>query len=202
MNTDFGAVFMKLLLPMALKHQVKPEDMVKTIVVLSDMQFDAAENYAEVQGPPPPPYTSTQATAPDADPQSPAALAAPYCGRHFKAVHESIREAWQAHGYELPTLVYWNLCTDAGARPVTGDTDNTVLVSGYSQGLLRGFMESGGFDAEVEDDAEEADAVEVTRDADGDVTGEQPKKKRRIDPTAGLKRAVEHPAYRGLRVVD
>jgi Domain of unknown function (DUF2828) len=153
MNTDFGAVFMKLLLPRALKHQVKPEDIVKTIVVLSDMQFDAAENYPEVQSDPPPAYNSIEATAPYADPQSPAAqaaLAAPYCGRHFKTVHESIRQAWQAHGYELPTLVYWNLRANAGARPVTGDTDNTMLVSGYSQGLLRGFMERGGFDAEVE----------------------------------------------------
>jgi hypothetical protein len=44
--------------------------------------------------------------------------------------------------------------------------------------------------------------VEVTQDAAGNVTDEQPKKKRRIDPTVGLKRAVEHPAYLGLRVAD
>lgn len=40
MNTDFEAVFLKLLLPLAQKHQVKPEDMVKRLFVFSDMQFD------------------------------------------------------------------------------------------------------------------------------------------------------------------
>ena len=42
MNTDFNAVFVKLLLPLAVKHQVKPEDMIKRLFVFSDMQFDEA----------------------------------------------------------------------------------------------------------------------------------------------------------------
>ncbi|KAG8906785.1 hypothetical protein FRB99_006162 [Tulasnella sp. 403] len=42
MNTDFEAVFLKLLLPMAIKHQLKREDMVKRLFVFSDMQFDQA----------------------------------------------------------------------------------------------------------------------------------------------------------------
>ncbi|KAK0483648.1 hypothetical protein IW261DRAFT_1550028 [Armillaria novae-zelandiae] len=42
MNTNFNAVFMKLLLPLAVKHQVKQEDMIKRLFVFSDMQFDQA----------------------------------------------------------------------------------------------------------------------------------------------------------------
>ncbi|KAK0197089.1 hypothetical protein F5146DRAFT_1099404 [Armillaria mellea] len=42
MNTNFNAVFMKLLLPLAIKHRVKQEDMIKRLFVFSDMQFDAA----------------------------------------------------------------------------------------------------------------------------------------------------------------
>ncbi|TEB37927.1 hypothetical protein FA13DRAFT_1761377 [Coprinellus micaceus] len=41
-NTDFNAVFMKLLLPLAKKHNIKQEDMIKRLFVFSDMQFDQA----------------------------------------------------------------------------------------------------------------------------------------------------------------
>ncbi|KAG8698552.1 hypothetical protein FRC08_005842 [Ceratobasidium sp. 394] len=40
MNTDYEAVFLKLLLPIAVKKRIKPEDMVKRLFVFSDMQFD------------------------------------------------------------------------------------------------------------------------------------------------------------------
>ncbi|KAK0459750.1 uncharacterized protein EV420DRAFT_1675583 [Desarmillaria tabescens] len=43
MNTNFNAVFMKLLLPLAVKHKVKQEDMIKRLFVFSDMQFDQAD---------------------------------------------------------------------------------------------------------------------------------------------------------------
>ncbi|KAG8716965.1 hypothetical protein FRC08_008425 [Ceratobasidium sp. 394] len=42
MNTDYEAVFLKLLLPTAIENQVKPEDMIKRLFVFSDMQFDAS----------------------------------------------------------------------------------------------------------------------------------------------------------------
>jgi hypothetical protein len=41
MNTDLNAVFLKLLLPLAVKHKVKQEDMIKRLFIFSDMQFDA-----------------------------------------------------------------------------------------------------------------------------------------------------------------
>lgn len=44
MNTNFNVVFMKLLLPLAIKHQVKQEDMIKRLFVFSDMQFDQADS--------------------------------------------------------------------------------------------------------------------------------------------------------------
>ncbi|KAF9525012.1 hypothetical protein CPB83DRAFT_860409 [Crepidotus variabilis] len=42
MNTDFSAVFLDLLLPLAIQNKVKQEDMIKRIFIFSDMQFDAA----------------------------------------------------------------------------------------------------------------------------------------------------------------
>jgi hypothetical protein len=41
MNTDFNAVFTKLLLPLAIKNKVPKEDMIKRLFVFTDMQFDA-----------------------------------------------------------------------------------------------------------------------------------------------------------------
>ena len=40
MNTNLNAVFVDLLLPLAVKHKVKQEDMIKRLFVFSDMQFD------------------------------------------------------------------------------------------------------------------------------------------------------------------
>jgi cation transport regulator ChaB len=42
-NTDLNAVFTKLLLPLAVKHQVPKEDMIKRLFVFTDMQFDEDE---------------------------------------------------------------------------------------------------------------------------------------------------------------
>ena len=39
-NTNFRAVFVDLLLPLAVKNKIKPEDMIKRLFVFSDMQFD------------------------------------------------------------------------------------------------------------------------------------------------------------------
>jgi len=43
-STDFEAVFLQLLLPMAIEHKLKKEDMVKRIFVFSDMQFNEAKS--------------------------------------------------------------------------------------------------------------------------------------------------------------
>lgn len=49
-NTDLHAVFVRLLLPLAVQHRVPREDMVKRLFVFSDMQFDAAEDAKEDPG--------------------------------------------------------------------------------------------------------------------------------------------------------
>ncbi|PPQ97716.1 hypothetical protein CVT26_001906 [Gymnopilus dilepis] len=42
MNTNLQSVFVDLILPLAVKNQVKPEDMIKRLFIFSDMQFDQA----------------------------------------------------------------------------------------------------------------------------------------------------------------
>ena len=40
MNTDLNAVFLDLILPLAIKNNIKQEDMIKQLFIFSDMQFD------------------------------------------------------------------------------------------------------------------------------------------------------------------
>ncbi|KAJ7662973.1 hypothetical protein B0H17DRAFT_1171606 [Mycena rosella] len=40
-NTDLNAVFLRLILPLAVKNKLRPEDMIKRLFVFSDMQFDS-----------------------------------------------------------------------------------------------------------------------------------------------------------------
>ncbi|KAJ7649848.1 hypothetical protein FB45DRAFT_974086 [Roridomyces roridus] len=41
-TTNLNAVFMRLILPLAIENRIKPEDMIKRLFVFSDMQFDQA----------------------------------------------------------------------------------------------------------------------------------------------------------------
>lgn len=176
MNTDFEAVFSKLILPMAVKNKLKQEDMVKRVFVFSDMQFDLAGN------------TSAWSTS-----------------------YERIKAEFEQAGYEIPELIFWNL---AGGRagwtghgdpiapkPVTSTDTGTSLVSGYSQGMLKVFLENGSFEGEEEEESE--DEVLVSKDDDDVVTAEAPKKKKaKMDPIRTVRKAIGHKAYDMLKVVD
>ena len=181
MNTDFVAVFERLLLPVAIRHKLKQEDMVKRVFVFSDMQFDQAEPTWGKKGENPEGKWDTA----------------------FKRIKKKYRKA----GYEMPELVFWNL---AGGRagytgfgdpiapkPVTAHEQNATLVTGYSQGTMKMFLEEGTFG----DGAEEA-VDEIMAEAGGDdeaLVEIQTKKK---DPMAGVWKAIGHNAYDMLRVID
>ncbi|KAK0250571.1 hypothetical protein LTS09_014275 [Friedmanniomyces endolithicus] len=83
---------------------------------------------------------------------------------------------------------------ETAPKPVTAAEKGTVLVSGYSQGQLKMFLENGQFiepEEEVtEQDGEEGDEVIVE------------KVKPKEDPLTVVKRAIGHDAYRMLKVVD
>ncbi|CAH0015923.1 unnamed protein product [Clonostachys rhizophaga] len=168
MNTDFEAVFLKLLLPMAREHNLKQEDMVKQVFVFSDMQFDEASSKSH----------------------------------RWTTSYERVSKAYKESGYEVPELVFWNLAggshSGQAPKPVTTEDEGTCLMSGYSQGLLKAFLEKGGFEDDEEEEQEEV--VVVTRDEGGDVTTETVKRKK--NPISMVKKAVSHEAYKMLRVVD
>ncbi|KAH7887290.1 hypothetical protein F5I97DRAFT_1935481 [Phlebopus sp. FC_14] len=141
MNTDFNAVFLKLILPLAVKHKIPQEQMIKRVFVFSDMQFDAARNDAS--------FGSDEVEANAAE---------------WKTNHDVIEKAYKDAGYEVPEIVYWDLSNAAVMHgitaPVTGEREGVALLSGYSSSLLKVFMD-------VDEEEEEGEAWVVV-DAQGE----------------------------------
>ena len=170
MSTDFVAVFEKLILPVARKHKVTQEDMVKQVFVFSDMQFNSAGS------------TDRWSTS-----------------------YERVKFQFELAGYEMPKLVFWNLAggragvtghgDPTAPKPVTAEEEGTALVSGYSQGMLKVFLDNGAF----EDPEAEEEIVEEEGD-DGETV--QVSKKQKMDPMSTVRKAISHKAYSMLQVVD
>ncbi|KAI7287661.1 hypothetical protein KC345_g456 [Hortaea werneckii] len=180
MNTDFVSVFEDLILPIAVENKLKQEDMVKQVFVFSDMQFDAARG-AEMFYP--------QAEKP----------------RDWNTSYDHIKKKFEEAGYAMPKLIFWNLAGGRGGyeessdgdetapKPVTAAEEGTALVSGYSQGQMKMFLDNGQF----EDPEDEVTEVE---NEDGEVVVAKVKAKQ--DPIAAVRKAISHPACRMLKVVD
>jgi hypothetical protein len=62
-------------------------------------------------------------------------------GGKSQTPHEVVRDEYEAAGYILPKIIFWNLASRSNALPVTIRDENTALVSGFSQTLLKAFME-------------------------------------------------------------
>ena len=52
-------------------------------------------------------------------------------------VFDSIRMKYQANGYEVPRLVFWNVCSRTNTIPLTQNKNGVVLVSGFSPAVLK-----------------------------------------------------------------
>jgi hypothetical protein len=176
MSTNFVAVFQDLILPMAVKNKLSQEQMVKRVFVFSDMQFNEAQR-----------------------------------ARGYSSSFERIKQSYADAGYEMPELIFWNLAggragypygiTDGdptAPKPVVSQEEGTTIVSGYSQGMLKVFLDNGTFE---DPDEEAEEEVKATDDGDAVVVDSQ-KKKRKLDPMTTVKKAISHKAYDPLVVLD
>jgi hypothetical protein len=109
---------------------------------------------------------------------------------------ERIKKKYADAGYEVPRLIFWNLAARSTDKPTTMDDVDTALVSGYSQGMLRAFLEAGVFD-----DEEEIVEEEVVEEGEDDLM-EVKKVKKKIDPLTVVKKTVGQKAFGMLEVVD
>ena len=161
MNTDFKAVFLNLLLPLAIKNKVKPEDMIKRLFVFSDMQFDAASGKAS--------------------------------GSNWETNHDIIEKAYEAAGYEMPQMVYWDLTAGSKTtREVESSTKKGVaMMNGFSPAMLKVFM------------GEEEEATEWENvDDDGETVTVVEKNEDQFNPINVMKKALMKKSFDRLVVVD
>ncbi|GER26081.1 hypothetical protein STAS_01701 [Striga asiatica] len=143
MNTDFQKVF-DLLLEVAMAGKLKPEQMIKRLLVFSDMEFDQARykgggygrfgggygcGYGGIRLGPPPSYTL------------PGVVGTPST---WETDYEAIVRKFGEKGYGecVPEIVFWNL-RDSPATPVAAGQPGVALVSGYSKNMMKVFLEEG-----------------------------------------------------------
>ncbi|KAF3225081.1 hypothetical protein TWF106_002961 [Orbilia oligospora] len=111
MNTDLQKVFTELLLPLAKKHNVKKEDMIKRLFVFSDMQFDlgTVDYYNKL------------------------------AGEKWGTTYDTIKKEYEAAGYDVPEIVYWDL-GKADTVEVNADREGVAMMKGFSAGMMKVFL--------------------------------------------------------------
>lgn len=116
MNTNVQAAFEKIL-SMAVSNRVAQEDMPETLLILSDMQFDAATSNGGW-------YRSEKVPA------------------WNKTAIQMMREKYEMAGYAMPKIVFWNLNAAYGRdnTPVKFDENGTALVSGFSPAIMESVL--------------------------------------------------------------
>lgn len=119
--TNLIGVF-KLILETATTFNVPNENMIKTLYVFTDMQFDSAIGNIPTS-------------------QSYNIYARSRNAPTEKTIYETIRQMHNERGYTMPNIVFWNLRDiSADAFPVTVSEEGTAMVSGFSAELLKVFM--------------------------------------------------------------
>lgn len=104
-NTNIEAAF-DMLLNTAIKTHCKQSDLPKSIIVVSDMEFDAARGY----------YSRGNS--------------------NINTLMESIREKWARYGYCLPHLIYWNCQARQNNIPEDIGCGLVSYVSGMSPSIF------------------------------------------------------------------
>ena len=108
-NTNVEAVF-DLILQTAVENHLKQEDLPSNILIVSDMEFDQGTSWGGT-------------------------------GSYFRysadrnALFESIKKKFLDKGYQLPRLVYWNVCSRTQTIPLQQNDLGVALVSGYSPAI-------------------------------------------------------------------
>jgi hypothetical protein len=126
MNTNIKAAFTNIL-NLAVSNNVAVDDMPDTLLILSDMQFDTANESGRDYG----------------------SYGASSYFSHRSSIHEPwnqnvmqlVQKLYADAGYTMPKIVFWNLKNDTSSNaPVKFDTLNTALVSGFSPSIMKAVL--------------------------------------------------------------
>ena len=116
MNTDLLKVF-ELILSQAKKLNVPESEMPTKILILSDMEFDAATRAGTT-------YSAWGGGSYKISEWNPTA-------------QEMIRTMYEEAGYKMPSIIYWNIQSRGNNIPVSFDATGTALISGFSPSILK-----------------------------------------------------------------
>ncbi|CAB9521767.1 Domain of unknown function (DUF2828) [Seminavis robusta] len=59
----------------------------------------------------------------------------------WKTDLEQLQEKYQAAGYKVPRVVFWDLVRDSRSSPSDFNTEGVTMLSGYSASLVKSFLE-------------------------------------------------------------
>lgn len=121
-NTDIGKVY-RLILDVAKSGNVPKEEMIERVLIISDMEFDAAVTI------------SGTAANERVKSLSEASLDRSYCPTNV-STFEFYKKEFEAAGYELPEIVFWNVEARDTHLPVTMNEKGVKLVSGASANIF------------------------------------------------------------------
>ena len=108
MSTNLEAAF-KLILNQATKHKLSQDEMPTKLLILSDMEFNAATGGGGWRN---------------------------ESGRWNPTAHQMIVQMYADAGYKMPQIVFWNIQSRNGGVPVKFDQQGTALVSGFSPAIM------------------------------------------------------------------
>lgn len=91
-----------LILKTAIRNNMSQYDIPQNILILSDMEFDAMARWGDH-------YTKMTST-----------------------LFDTIADKYTEHGYKLPRLIFWNICSRTGTISVKENEFGIALVSGFS----------------------------------------------------------------------
>jgi hypothetical protein len=142
-STNLQAAF-QLILDTAKKGNVPAKDMPKSLIIITDMEFDAC-----VEATPPEPDKPATVTKILVDPLSglrysvevPAPYTPPRRMRADCTFFESMQKMYAEAGYEMPNVVFWNVNSRNSTVHTKADTPNVQLVSGSSPSVFRSLTE-------------------------------------------------------------
>lgn len=118
-NTNIEAVF-DIILDTAVKNHCK-QDEIPDVLVLSDMEFDSATTL------------NCRWRYDDAGSST------------FDTLFTMIRRKFARQGYQMPKLIFWNICSRTMGIPVRENENGVLLVSGFSKNIFN-MVASGKLD--------------------------------------------------------
>lgn len=103
-NTDLEAAF-DLILNLAVNENIVQEEMPKSLIIITDMQFDEARS-----------------------------------GNAYETFFEGMKKKFANAGYDMPTVVFWQVSSRSSAFQVSATEKNVLLVSGHSTSTFKSVL--------------------------------------------------------------